>query len=142
MKIVKEKYEGKYYPPLYEATEAGNVEDVRILLLEEGIDVNAADNHSWTPLHRASLCGFTEIVELLLARDEIKVNAKGQYRKTPLHFASQKGHTDVVKLLLVRDEIKVNAADKYGVTMQQPKTVRRHCGRHHPRERPLSWSSY
>eukprot|EP00945_MAST-04E_sp_MAST-4E-sp1_P007839 g7839.t1 len=102
-------------PPLLDASFLGDVENVRVLLSEEGIDVNAADSHGKTPLHYAVCYEHADIVKLLLARDEIKVNAKTNWGGTPLQQAST-GKTDVVELLLARDEIDVNAADNDGYT--------------------------
>ena len=48
---VKEKYKGTRYPPFIQATHDGNVEDVRILLLEDGMDVNQKGTDWYTALH-------------------------------------------------------------------------------------------
>lgn len=42
--------------------------EIASLLIENGADVNVADNENWTPLMRASLAGADDIVELLLSK--------------------------------------------------------------------------
>ena len=50
---VKRKYKGKRFPPFIQAAYVGNVEDVRILLSEDGMDVNQKDEEGYTALHFA-----------------------------------------------------------------------------------------
>jgi ppGpp synthetase/RelA/SpoT-type nucleotidyltranferase len=68
-------------------------------LLENGVDVNAANSLQMTALHYASLYGHVQVVELLLARDGVNVNAAGDDRITALDVASSKGHENIVQLL-------------------------------------------
>ena len=50
--------------PLIEAANDGNIEDVRILLLEEGMDVNQKGGGGFTALSCASCKGHTSVVGL------------------------------------------------------------------------------
>ena len=37
-------------------------------ILDQGIDVDTADNDGWTPLHYAAQEGYVEVMKILLAR--------------------------------------------------------------------------
>ena len=64
---VKEKYKGKMFPPFIQAAYVGNVEDVRILLSEDGMDVNQTDEDGgYTALMGASVNGHIDVLNLLL----------------------------------------------------------------------------
>jgi ppGpp synthetase/RelA/SpoT-type nucleotidyltranferase len=100
---------------LISASRTGDYRRVK-QLLEDGVDVNAADIDQRTALHHASLRGHVQVVGLLLARDDIDVNATTLAKWTALHHASVNGHEQVVELLLARDGVNVNAADIKQVT--------------------------
>ena len=72
-------------------------------LLENGANVNTADDMLWTPLMMASYSGFDDIVELLLKykADPFKRNDKGM---TALDLATFYHQDEVVVLL--KDHIK------------------------------------
>ena len=76
---VKEKYKGKYLPPFIQAAFDGNVEDVRILLLEDDMDVNQKDKYGTTALHLASYYGDIDVVNLLLQQKNLKINQRSKY---------------------------------------------------------------
>lgn len=83
---------------LREASAAGHVEAVKLLLAVK-VDVNAADYFTGIrPLFLATIHGQTEIVKLLLAADA-DVNVAPQYMGTPLQEASKMGRTEIVRLL-------------------------------------------
>ena len=71
-----------------------NVNDVHLLLQEDGVQLNPE------PLYWAAMNGHAEIVAMLLRQPKINVN---QYcnESTPLHEASFNGHVPVVNLLLL-----------------------------------------
>jgi len=93
----------------------GNVNAVR-KLLNNGVNINEADQYGETPLHYASQEGHTEVVKVLLATAGIKVNKSDQWGQTPLGTASREGHAEAVKVLLDAPGIKVNKADNNGRT--------------------------
>jgi ankyrin repeat protein len=64
---------------LHIACREKNFEIVKILI-ENGADVDAADNEGWTPLMRASLSGSQDIVSLLLSKNAQinKINFNGE----------------------------------------------------------------
>ena len=70
---VKEKYKGADLPFIAAAGD-GNVEDVRILLSEDGMDMNQTNKHWNTALHWASFNGHIDVVNLLLQHPNLKIN--------------------------------------------------------------------
>jgi hypothetical protein len=88
---------------------------VALLLLSEGINVNAANKDGYTPLHVASQNGHAEVAALLI-QNKADVNAAQKYGHTPLHIASENDHARVAALLLRNSAIKVNASDKDKMT--------------------------
>ena len=100
--------------PLMHAGPMGNTEMVAALL-DNGADVNAADDDQTTALMRmvgnhAHNDNSVEIVKLLLARGA-RVNAEQDGVHTALHSACYGGNPAIVKLLLAAGA-KVNAKDQ------------------------------
>ena len=81
------------------AVRRGDAAAVRSLL-DQGVDVNAAQGDGMTALHWAADRGHAEVVELLLAASaDLEATTRvGSY--TPLHLASRGGHGRVVHRLL------------------------------------------
>ncbi len=85
--------------PIIDAARRGDAEAVRSLL-DQSVDVNAAEGDGMTPLHWAAERGHAGVAELLIAASA-DVEAKtriGSY--TPLHLASRGGRVPIVKMLL------------------------------------------
>lgn len=102
---------------LYQAVQAGNRNEVR-LLLRRGADPNWTTPTGMTPLHEAAYWGEKDIVALLLqaGADAGRVDQHGW---TPLHAAAASGgrrtRAAIIDLLMatgVRDDV----ADKQGWT--------------------------
>ena len=86
--------------PLYMASQYGCAEVVKLLLAQDGIEVNKAlSNNGRTPMYVACQKGHTEIVKLLLRKDGIDANKAKTDGTTPLLTAGRGGHTEIVKLL-------------------------------------------
>lgn len=68
-------------------------------LLNEKVDVDAANPVGQTALHCASRNGFDDLVELLL-QNHAKVDAEDENGQTALHGAAAQGYSKIVKLLL------------------------------------------
>ena len=94
---------------LLKASLDGNIEQVKLLLGLEGIDVNIKNDFRYTPLHYAACYDYKEIAELLLQED-VDVNAKDISGSTPLHHASGRNNEEIV-LMLLQKGADVNAKD-------------------------------
>ena len=84
--------------PLLAAVNVGNGIEAR-RLIDEGVDVNAANNTGITPLMNAAGMGDKELVELLIKKGaDVNHRTPGNY--TPLMQAALVGQTEIVKILL------------------------------------------
>ena len=90
---------------LFFACQEGHIEAIRLLLGQEGIEVNKATKDGLTPLHTACDNGHVEVIKLLLAHKGIEANKATKNGYTPLHIACQQRHVEVIKLL-VQEGIK------------------------------------
>jgi ankyrin repeat protein len=97
-----------------------NAKVTELLLANDRLDINVADNCDRTPLYAASFVGNVEVVELLLAEANLEVNARCNREpyegSTSLHIAVGRRHKKVVRLLLARHDIDVNSVDSKGNT--------------------------
>jgi len=103
------------WTPLYAATRHGHTDCVKLLLKQDGIDVNfATADCSRTPLIAAACAGHVDIVRCLCERRDILVNAADKVGRTPFIAAACAGHVDIVQCLYERRDTLVNVADKMG----------------------------
>ncbi|KAI5783291.1 hypothetical protein FPQ18DRAFT_419515 [Pyronema domesticum] len=104
----------------FEAAKSGDMETVKLALLQNHLDINAVDHadkyYKKTALIYACMSGHEAIVKLLLDRKDIRVNLAEDDGWTPLMHACTEGKEGIVKLLLERDDIQVNLAAKDGRT--------------------------
>ena len=114
---VKEKYKGNALPPLLAAAFDGAVDDVKVLLEENEVDVNqfGGEYHD-TPLSCACCGGHTKVIELLLEQPTLEVNARTVKDDTALGEAARRGRAGAVKLLLGNPGIDVNVDGNYSCT--------------------------
>jgi ankyrin repeat protein len=96
---------------LPDAAMNGDLATVR-LLLEQKVDVNAAQGDGTTALHWAAYTGHVEMTRLLLASGaDLKVKTR-LGALTPLMMAARNGHTEVIRLLLdAKDEVTATNAN-------------------------------
>jgi len=71
-----------------------------ILLINSGANVNDKGDSDQTPLHIAAFRGDTQIVKTLIAKDAELNSRAYRLEETPLHLAAKKNHAEIVKLLL------------------------------------------
>ncbi|XP_063923686.1 uncharacterized protein LOC135137861 [Zophobas morio] len=91
-------------------------QDIMLLLIAEGINLNARTKNGMTPLYIACLEGVYENVETLLGFGA-SVNTDDEHKKNALHYAStSRGiNRNTIKLLIERG-IDVNAQNENGTT--------------------------
>ncbi|KAL1516026.1 hypothetical protein AB1Y20_002639 [Prymnesium parvum] len=82
------------------AASRGDVEQLRTLVQEEGVDVNHVSYDQRTAMHVAASEGFLPAVKLLVEELGADASAMDAYGSTPLDDASRAGHDDVVDYLV------------------------------------------
>lgn len=88
---------------LHIAARNGNI-DIIIALLENGADVNIADNEGWTPLMRAAGSGNAKIVEALLAKGA-NVGALNSSHETALIHATLADCSDCLNYIFTKSDL-------------------------------------
>ena len=86
-------------------------EDVVRVMIEHGVDVNAAGVSGVTALHEVARAGQVEVVDLLIGAgaDAGAVDSKG---RTPLHWAAGGGHYSALAQTLLATNETTNAEDR------------------------------
>lgn len=73
-------------------------DELMMLLIGMGADVNHSDEGGSTAVHKAAANGQVECLQILIKAGAIhKANGQGNY---PIHWAAQNGQADALKLLL------------------------------------------
>ena len=85
--------------PLYAASREGHLAVVRYFV-EQGCNMEKADNNGFTPLITASGNGHLEVVRYLLEQGANRDKAS-DIGYTSLHWAAMRGHLEIAKLLMV-----------------------------------------
>ncbi|XP_075773586.1 protein phosphatase 1 regulatory subunit 12C isoform X1 [Pelodiscus sinensis] len=95
---------------LHQACIDENLEVVQFLV-ENGANVNQADNEGWTPLHVAASCGYKEIAQYLLAHGAhvAAVNSDGD---VPLDIAEDDGMEALLREEIAKRGVDVAAAKR------------------------------
>ena len=96
-------------PPVTDPATTARLERVR-RSLEQGLDVNEADENGRTALMMAAFDGYTEVVELLIGHGA-EVDRHDSSGRTALMYASSGPFPQTVELL-VQNGADVNRADK------------------------------
>ena len=103
-----ERNEGQTY--LHFAAYLGDVDAIKILLIEDNAEVNAGDDDEWTALHLAAEKGHVDVAKVLI-QNGADVNAVDKDKETALHVAAENEHADVAKVL-IQNGADVNAVPK------------------------------
>ncbi len=86
---------------------AGGQEDaVKLLLSQEGVDVNSMDESRSTPLLMAAWYGREAIATSLLDHQDIQINVRNNLGQTPLMIALEFGHCGIAQILLERYDVE------------------------------------
>ena len=96
------------------AAESGNLPELRRLIMERGVHVDAEDRYSMTLLQIASRHGHLNIVHFLI-ENNATVNATELDDRAALHFAVIRGHTSIARFLLEHGA-DVNLRKRLGLT--------------------------
>ncbi|KAI5808430.1 hypothetical protein BZA77DRAFT_329781 [Pyronema omphalodes] len=107
-------YDAESFTALFWAAWGGHSDVVKLLLEQDGIEVDKVDDYDRTPLSLAAHAGHTSVVKLLLEEGRIDVNTTNHCLDMPLSLAAGEGHTEVVRLLLEQDSVDVNNANAWG----------------------------
>lgn len=81
--------------PLHYAIENGH-DDIALLLINSGADINAKNYNEETPLFVAARCNSLLLLRCLLNKPNLNLNIYSN-DKTPLHIACEKGHVAIVR---------------------------------------------
>jgi len=102
---------------LWKACFDGNVEDLRILLQNEQIDITWEYDHGITVFSLTCAKGHIEVVKLLLSNERVDINKVDNNGWTSFHGACALGQTEVVKYLFESGrEIDINKRTLEGKT--------------------------
>ena len=95
--------------------EAVEPDVAKVLLNQEGIEINRQDHAGMTALCLAALRNNLEVAKLLLEREDININLPSNNGSTPLSLACRSGilhgSSELVGLLLRKDDIDPNIKD-------------------------------
>lgn len=78
---------------------AESVEIVRVIAIQDGVDIDARNIWGATPLGYAASVGSLEVVKWLVARSA-DTRVKDERGRSPLHIAMVTGHVNVIRFLL------------------------------------------
>lgn len=96
---------------LYIACKQGDLEAVKTILMDPGIDPNQAKINGATPLYVACKKGHVDVVKTLLMDSRVDPNqAISNTIQTPLFIATLNGYNDIVKALL--ENARINLGGK------------------------------
>ena len=85
---------------LHYECEGGNIHNIRTLIREHSVDVNARDNENNTPLNMAAHAGKDKVILALITEFSVSLLHANNSGDTPLHIACSKlGFSECVKTM-------------------------------------------
>ena len=91
---------GKGFGSLFVAVEKNRSDVVRLLLEQDGIEVDARqESHGYTPLHKAAEDGNVVLIKLLVEKGRANTGLKNKKGETPLQVAERGKRDKAVQLL-------------------------------------------
>jgi ankyrin repeat protein len=97
---------------LFDAAKRGDADEVKRLVSELGVSVDAKDRNRNTAMHHASREGHVAVIKQL-QRHKAKLTSQNRSKETALHLAAQYGHAEVARALL-----KVLRPEKQSVLLE------------------------
>ncbi|KAF7121630.1 hypothetical protein CNMCM5793_009101 [Aspergillus hiratsukae] len=107
---------------LWLAVDNDAVHVIKVLVEQDGVDINMVEQFNGIPLWKIPLLGkavvkrSAKIVRFLLTREDLDPNIKDDEGKTPLAYAAWRCFNDMVKILLKSPHLDVNCTDNEGRT--------------------------
>ncbi|KAF5701144.1 ankyrin repeat-containing protein [Fusarium globosum] len=95
---------------------AGGYDDLVEFLVQEGADLEIADNNGMTALHIAARDGVRSQVQFILDTNVFDVNGKTKDGMTSLHFAATKSYCEDVTSLLLDSGANIDEVNDDGNT--------------------------
>lgn len=92
--------ESKLRKDMLEAAFDGEVEELRVLVVERGGDPECSDSHGNSCLSEAAAGGDIRTVQYLLNENRVDPNSRGEFGRTPLWRACFLGKADLIPILL------------------------------------------
>ncbi|KAL1494475.1 hypothetical protein ABEB36_010071 [Hypothenemus hampei] len=78
-----------------------DLQDILLLLIDHGANVNSLDHNRNTPLHLACDWGQVSCVKALIySSDQVEINLQNVSGESPLFLATKWGYVDIIKILL------------------------------------------
>jgi ankyrin repeat protein len=98
---------------LYSAINTGSLEDVRRLVVDDQVNINAVFNDNFTPIFIAVWKGYEDIVKLLIENKCDIEAAENPRKQTPLYCAAFDNKLKIVKALVAADFAKYGKNSAY-----------------------------
>jgi ankyrin repeat protein len=101
--------------PIHMAVKSGNVDIVKLLLLEYQVQLTSTNISSETPLHIACQYNRTDVLQVLInyQNEIIDLEVRDYQGYTPLLTASYFNHQDCIRILLI-NRANITAIDNNG----------------------------
>lgn len=98
-----------------EAIKSGDLNLVKTLIAEKGVNSKTTTAGRFTLLHTACYSGHIDVVKLLIEKGAELEAADGDNSDTSLHLACRHGHTEIVKFLIEKGAV-LEAINDIGFT--------------------------